>query len=82
MSNQSETEPKRTMKDASHTNPYTGETFGQTATYDRGRVVAVDGGEADAAEDEGVARVKDVDHTPRRDAPDTATVYARGGEGE
>jgi len=84
MSKQSETGPKRTMKDASHTNPYTGETFGQTATYERGRVAMVDGGEAEAetASAQEPASIGDVDHTPRRGAPDTSTVYERGGEGE
>ena len=68
------------MRDASHTNPYTGESFGETVTYSRGRVVAADGGRANAAEES--TAMGDVDHTPRRDAPDASGVYERGGENE
>jgi hypothetical protein len=32
------------LKDVSHTNPYTGESFGETTTYQRGPTVAADGG--------------------------------------
>ena len=51
-----ETEPNRPttertdyrpeLGDVSHTNPYTGTVFGDTQTYNRGRTVAADGGEA------------------------------------
>ena len=34
------------LGDVSHTNPYTGRVFGDTQTYNRGRIVAADGGEA------------------------------------
>lgn len=70
------------MRDASHTNPYTGESFGETVAYSRGRVVAADGGRADAATKEEEERISDVDHTPRRGAPDASGVYERGAEGE
>ena len=36
------------LGDVSHTNPYTGQVFGDTQTYGRGRTVAADGGEANA----------------------------------
>jgi hypothetical protein len=82
MSNRRQTETDRqTMSDASHTNPYTGESFGETVAYSRGRVVAADGGRADANESDG-ATVKDMDHTPRMNAPGAAEVYERGGEAD
>lgn len=84
------------MRDASHTNPYTDESFGDSVAYTRGRVVAADGGRADAADEDEAAKaeadgeeeaevektIADVDHTPQRDAPDTSGVYQRGAEGE
>jgi hypothetical protein len=93
MSNRNHDEPNRTdkptMRDASHTNPYTDESFGETVAYSRGRVAVVDGGEAttadaDEAEAEKAAEetIGDVDHTPQRDAPDASGVYQRGAEGE
>ena len=36
-----------TLGELNHTNPLTGEAFGATQTYDRGRTVAADGGEAE-----------------------------------
>lgn len=80
------------MRDASHTNPYTDESFGDSVAYSRGRVAVVDGGRADAADEEDEAETEpeaetaetigDVDHTPQRDAPDASGVYQRGAEGE
>ena len=35
-----------TLAETDHTNPYTGEVFGATQMYSRGRTVAADGGEA------------------------------------
>ena len=58
-----------TLGDISHTNLYTNRTFGDTLTYGRGRVVAADGGEAEAAEEE---TLEDVDHTPADDDVDGA----------
>ncbi|MFB6221887.1 MAG: hypothetical protein ABEH90_10680 [Halolamina sp.] len=81
---QNRRETNRTMGGVSHTNPLTGETFGESMVFDRGKTVVADGGDADAAEDddaEDVARVADVDHTPREGAPDASEVYERGGEG-
>lgn len=79
MSKQPETETKRTkrtMRDASHTNPYTGTTFGETAAYNRGELVT-DGGKPKQEPE----TMGDVDHTPRLSAPDVGRVYERGGEG-
>jgi hypothetical protein len=77
---------RKTMGDASHTNPYTGESFGETVAYSRGRVVAADGGRANAADgaddEDRTETIGDVDHTPQRDAPDASGVYERGAEGE
>jgi hypothetical protein len=42
-----ETRNGRTLGEMSHTNPFTGEAFGDTQTYERGRTIAADGGEAD-----------------------------------
>jgi hypothetical protein len=46
----------KTLGEMNHTNPFTGEVFGSTQTYDRGRTVAADGGadperEAEVAEE-------------------------------
>ncbi|MEF8799676.1 MAG: hypothetical protein V5A38_00135 [Halolamina sp.] len=76
MSQRPQNETKRTMSDASHTNPYTGTTFGETAVYSRGEPVT-DGGTP--KQEEGT--IGSVDHTPRRGAPDAGRVYERGGEG-
>jgi len=88
-----ETAPE-TLGEVSHTNPFTGEVFGSTQTYDRGRTIAADGGEAGAEDDseaaEGTApdggeprpeELRDVDHTPPGDAEGTNAVYERGHEG-
>jgi hypothetical protein len=50
-----ETAPE-TLGELNHTNPFTGEAFGATQTYDRGRTIAADGGadperEAEVAEE-------------------------------
>ena len=45
---------RRTLADCDHTNPYTGEGFGDAMVYHRGPVVVADGGEtrvADRADD-------------------------------
>jgi len=57
-----------------HTNPHTGETFGETQTYGRGRVAA-DGGVRDADTGTGLGGVS---HTPPRNAPTVNVVYDRG----
>ncbi|MCU4972987.1 hypothetical protein OB955_09560 [Halobacteria archaeon AArc-m2/3/4] len=78
---------RRTMKDVSHTNPYTGESAGHLFT--RGPVVAADGGrsgaemdESEAAADDGTEAqtrtMKDVSHTPPNDAEDANRVFERG----
>lgn len=83
---QHETERAK-MKDVSHTNPSTGETFG--TVYRRGPAVA-DGGSPDARgtdadpsteadETEDRESMRDVDHTPR-DGEGVSEVWERGGE--
>jgi hypothetical protein len=72
---------RRTLGEVSHTNPYTGEAFGETQTYGRGRVVAADGGEAGEDETEAEAAERDttlkgVDHT-RDGAPSANAAYDR-----
>jgi hypothetical protein len=80
MSNRHDTESDRQkMSEASHTNPYTDESFGETVAYSRGRVVAADGGRANAEKHDD-ATIADMDHTPRRGAPDTNAVNKRGEE--
>ena len=80
--------PDRTMGTVSHTNPETGESFGDSQVFTRGRVMMVDGGEAereseteasDEADDQSMG---EIDHTPREDAPTVSEVYERGGEGK
>ena len=69
------------MEDVDHTNPYTDESFGQTQTFQRGTVIAADGGEADAesdAETDGET-MEDVEHeSPSEGANRT---FERGTEG-
>jgi hypothetical protein len=84
------TEYRPTLGEMSHTNPYTGEAFGATQTYGRGRFVAADGGRdpgddagADADSDEAAdgETLQDVDHDPPGDGDGAAPVYRRGNEG-
>jgi len=76
------------LGDVSHTNPYTGQVFGDTQTYGRGRTVAADGGEANAAEaDDGEREVneetmEDVAHEPPGDADSAQAAYDRGAADE
>jgi hypothetical protein len=72
------------MQDVSHTNPYTGESFGeQVQVFDRGTTVAADGGERPDADTETTDEqtMKDVDHTPPNDSDGANRVYERGTEG-
>jgi hypothetical protein len=74
-----------TLGETSHTNPFTGEAFGRTQTYDRGKTVAADGGadperEAEVETDEEDEVLRDVDHTPPEGAESANAVHARGGE--
>ncbi|MFC6732734.1 hypothetical protein ACFQH3_06730 [Haladaptatus sp. GCM10025707] len=50
------------MKEISHTNPYTGKSFGEGMVYRRG-VVITDGGH-DPEREEEPEKMKDVDHEP------------------
>ena len=78
------------LSDVSHTNTYTGAVFGDTQTYGRGRAVAADGGEANAAEadDDGNERdtdeetMEDVAHEPPGDADGAQAAYDRGAADE
>ncbi len=76
------------MGEVSHTNPMTGESFGDSQVFQRGTVVMVDGGEAEDERDgdRDGEPMGDVDHTPREDAPDANDAYVRGvdreGEGD
>ena len=76
-----------TLGETSHTNPFTGEVFGNTQTYSRGKTVAADGGEADVVPEESEAEtdengevLRDIDHTPPKGAESANAVHARGGE--
>ncbi|WP_254534576.1 hypothetical protein [Halomarina litorea] len=78
-------EYRPTLGEMSHTNPQTGESFGDAMVYRRGPTVAADGGEAEAvpADAEEAAesdQLKDVDHTPARGDVDVNRVHERGGE--
>ncbi|WP_254841365.1 hypothetical protein [Natronomonas marina] len=87
------TDYKPTLGAVSHTNPYTGEAFGDTQTYDRGRTVAADGGEANAesrtsseakASDDEEGRnvdeetMEDVAHEPPGETEGAQAAYDRG----
>ena len=65
------------MGDIDHTNPYTDEPF--VETFRRGQIVAADGGERDAAEEEDET-MEDVAH----DSPNEGTnrTFERGNEGK
>ncbi|WP_197424966.1 hypothetical protein [Natronomonas sp. CBA1123] len=82
-----------TLGEMSHTNPITGEVFGSTQTYSRGKTVAADGGEANAvsrpsseSSDGGEANavpdetetLGDVSHTPPGDSDGAQRAYDRG----
>ena len=81
----------QTMGDVSHTHPYTGR-GAINRPFERGPVVAADGGdrgaydedeedgEAERITDESTTKMKDIDHTPPRDAESANRVFARGNE--
>lgn len=79
------------MREVSHTHPYT-DRGAINRPFERGPVVAADGGEREAyegdedegerAEDEPITKMKDVDHTPPRDAESANRVFERGGKEE
>jgi hypothetical protein len=74
-----------TLGDLTHTNPQTGESFGDAMVYHRGPTVAADGGterpdERQDPESADGETLGDLDHTPPRDADDANTVHERGGE--
>jgi len=69
------------MGEVSHTNPTTGESFGDSQVFQRGTIAMVDGGEAEAAEEDDESDgepMGDVDHTPREGAPEANEAYVRG----
>jgi hypothetical protein len=69
------------MRDISHTNPHTGETF--TTVYERGPA-ATDGGQVAGNEREmtgGSETMEDVDHTPRN-GTGVNDVWKRGKTGK
>ena len=73
--------PKATMGEFSHSNPYTGRTFGDEMAFERGPAVAADGGRADAenGEEEADETMADVDHEhPHEDDNDANRVFERG----
>jgi hypothetical protein len=65
-----------TLGDISHVNPYTNRTFGTTRTYGRGRLIAADGGEPEAADEDDT--LEDVDHTPADDVDGAQGTFDRG----
>ncbi|MEF8853224.1 MAG: hypothetical protein V5A28_12545 [Haloarculaceae archaeon] len=75
-----ESAPKATMGEFSHSNPYTGETFGDEMAFERGPTMAADGGRAGPeADDADEQTMEDVDHEhPHDDADEANRVFARG----
>jgi hypothetical protein len=63
---------RETLREMSHTNPYTNRSFGETQTYGRGTVVAADGGEAN-----GVSRASSGERT-ESDGGDAAATPDEG----
>lgn len=77
------TDENETLRDISHTNPYTGAVFGETQAYSRGVTIAADGGEAggaetDEVEDGETETLADVEHTAPDDAEGTQRTFTRG----
>lgn len=70
------TENQRTMREVSHTHPYT-DRGATTDLFARGPRVATDGGRNRRR-----PTMADVDHTPPRGAPDANGVFERGNEGK
>jgi hypothetical protein len=89
-----DTDEDRTLGGMSHTNPYTNESFGATQTYNRGQFAAPDGGEVGAAVPDDAAdetttddpsveeeqTLREVDHTPPKNAPSANAAYMAGDE--
>ncbi len=77
------------MRDVSHTHPY-GDHGAVNRPFERGPIVVADGGErvdeSESADDEerseSPEKMKDVDHTPPRDAESANRVFERGGAEE
>ncbi|USZ68284.1 hypothetical protein NGM10_00745 [Halorussus salilacus] len=81
------------MREVSHTHPYT-DRGAVNRPFERGPVVAADGGrreaydedeeapENEADEEEPTEKMKHVDHTPPRDAESANRVFERGGAEE
>jgi hypothetical protein len=82
-----ESAPNATMGEFTHSNPYTGEVFGEEMAFERGPAMAADGGKAGAEGKAGVDEadeqiMKDVDHEhPHDDADEANRVFARGQDG-
>jgi hypothetical protein len=72
-------ETRQTLREMSHTSPYTDEAFGDVMVYHRGPVVATDGGEDPDRDDRG-KQLADIDHTPPH-GESVNRVYERGTEG-
>lgn len=68
---------RMTMGDVSHTNPHTGESFGDTVTFRRGTTVVVDGGTAGA-----VPEPDDEDDEDDADGTDGQDATGEGAEAE
>ena len=74
------------MGEIDHTNPYTGESFGERVqVFDRGTTIAADGGEdltdGESTDDNDAETMKDVDHEPPNESDGANRVYERGTEG-
>lgn len=79
------TDETETLRDVSHTNPYTGAVFGETQAYSRGKIVVADGGEAGTTETSeadggGTETLADVKHTAPDDTEATQRTFERGGD--
>ena len=71
-------ETRGTLKEMSHTAPYTDEAFGDAMVYHRGPVVAADGGSTNGENSR--KQLVDVEHTPPH-GESVNRVYERGTEG-
>jgi hypothetical protein len=72
-----------TMADVDHTHPHTGRAFGEGQVFERGPVVAADGGDAGAVPDSDATdeeTMADVDHEHPHDGDARTRTFERGNE--
>jgi hypothetical protein len=73
------TDEAKTLSEISHTDPYTDRVFGETQIYERGRMIAADGGESEPIEDDDESQtLADIAHTSPDDETSAQRTFDRG----